>query len=108
MPDETERRVEFLTKVWLVWFAAYLVLGVRANMSGGTSFLAATVDHVDSLWVMLIFLNIPLQIVLALIASIFSRSPNSGSRRIGLGIAAVNTTLILVHLVLSIYFRFVQ
>ena len=106
MPDETKRRVEIFTKVWLVWFSAYMVLGGRAMMAGGTSFLAATVDHVDALWVKLIFLNIPLQIVLALVANSLSHSSKPGSQRIGIGVAAVNVTLILVHLVLSLYYRF--
>ena len=109
LPEEIERRVEILTRVWWVWFLVYMGLGARANMAGGTSFLAATVDDVDSLWVKLIFLNIPLQIVLALSAIFCSRSSKSGrEQRIGLGLAAVNTTLVFVHLVLSLYFRFAQ
>ena len=102
MADETERRVEVLAKVWLAWFFVYMVLGARANMAGGTSFLAATPDHVDSLWVKLIFLNIPLQMVLALSALIFRR------RRIGLGVAVATTTLILVHVVLSVFVEVAQ
>ena len=98
MADETERRVEVLAKVWLAWFFVYMVLSARANMAGGTSFLAATLDHVDSLWVILIFLNIPLQIVLCFIAVHCVRSPKSGPRRIGLGVAAVNTTVVLVRI----------
>ena len=108
MTDQIERRIEILTRVWWVWFVAYMLLGARAMMAGGTSFLAATVDHVDSLWVQLIFLNIPLQIVLALSAVICSRSPKSCRRRIGLGVATVNTTLILVHFALALYVRFAQ
>ncbi len=102
MADETERRVEVLAKVWLAWFLVYMVFGARANMAGGTSFLAATVDHMDSLWVNLIFLNLPLQMVLALTALIFRR------RRIGLGVAVANTTLILVHVVLSLFVEVAQ
>jgi hypothetical protein len=108
MADQIERRVETLTRVWWAWFVVYMFLGSMAMMEGGTSFLAATVDHVDSLWVKLIFLNIPLQMVLALSAVICIRSPRSGRRRIGLGVAAVNTTLILVHLALALYVRFAQ
>ena len=108
MADDIERRVETLTRVWWGWFIAYMVLGGMATTNGRTSFLAATGDHVDSLWVMLIFLNIPLQMVLALSAIDLSRSPKSGRRRIALAVAVVNTTLILVHIVLSLYFRFAQ
>ena len=108
MADQIGRRIEILTKVWWAWFVVYMLLGARATMAGGTSFLAATLDHVDSLWVKLIFLNIPLQIVLALSAGICSRSPKPGRRRIGLGVAAVNTTLVLVHLALALYVRFAQ
>ncbi len=108
MTDEIERRVEILNRVWWAWFVAYMLLGARAMMARETSFLAATVDHVDSLWVQLIFLNIPLQIVLALTAVICSRSLKLGRRRIGLGVAAVNTTLVLVHLALALYVKFAQ
>ena len=108
MTDQIEQRIEILTKVFLAWFVVYMLLGARAMMAGGTSFLAATVDHVDSLWVKLIFLNIPLQIVLALSAVICSRSSKSSLKRIGLGVAAVNTTLILVHLAIALYVRFAQ
>lgn len=106
MADQIERRVEILTRLWWAWFVVYMLLGARAMMDGGTSFLAAAVDHVDSLWVKLIFLNIPLQIVLALSAGICSRSPKSGLKRVGLGVAVLNTTLVLVHLVLALYIRF--
>ena len=109
MPIEIERRVEILTRIWWAWFLVYMLLGALAMMGGGTSFLAATVDHVDSLWVKLVFLNIPLQIVLALSANFCSRSSKSDrEQRIGLGLAVVNTTLVLVHVVLSLYFRFAQ
>jgi len=108
MKDQIERRVEKLLKVWLAWFAAYMFLGGRATMAGGTSFLAATVDHVDSLWVKLIFLNILLQIVLALTAVICSHSPSFGLKYTGLGVAILNMALVLVHLALSLYFRFAQ
>ena len=108
MADQIERRVELLTRVWWAWFVVYMLLGTRAMMAGGTSFLAATVDHVDSLWVKLIFLNMPLQIVLALTAIICSRSPKLGRRRIGLGVAAVNTTLVFVHFALALYVGFDQ
>jgi hypothetical protein len=108
MADQIERRVEVLTRVWWAWFVVYMFLGSKAMMEGGTSFLAATVDHVDSLWVELIFLNIPLQIVLALSAVICSRSSKYGLKRIGLGVAVVNTTLVLVHLALALYVRFAQ
>jgi len=108
MTDQIERRVEILTRVWLAWFAAYMLLGSWAMMNGGISFLAGTVDHVDSLWAKLIFLNIPLQIVLALITGICSRSSKPGLKSIGLGVAVVNTILVLVHLALSLCFKFAQ
>jgi hypothetical protein len=108
MEDQIERRVEILARAWWAWFVVYMLFGARSMMAGGTSFLAATLDHVDSLWVKLIFLNIPLQIVLTLSAVICSRSPKSSRRRIGLGVAAVNTALVVVHLTLALYFRFAQ
>jgi len=109
MPIEIESRVQMLTRIWWIWFLAYMILGALTMEGGGTSFLAATVDQVDSLWVKLIFLNIPLQIVLALSAIFCSRSSKSPKeQRIGLGLAVLNTLLILVHFVLSLYFEFLQ
>jgi hypothetical protein len=108
MVDRIEKRVEFLTKAWLAWFGVYMLLGARASMAGETSFLAAAVDDVDTLWVKAIFLNIPLQLILALTGFLLCRSSKLGCRRIGFGVAIANTTLVFVHVVISIYFAFIQ
>ena len=73
-----------------------------------TSFFAATVDHVDSLWLKLVFLNIPLQIVLALSAILLHESPKIGLRNVCTVIAVVNTVLIALHIVISIVVYFTR
>ena len=48
---------------FLIWFVVYMVL------QGQDGFFAVTVDRVQSVWVKLIFLNIPVQLILTIIAS---------------------------------------
>jgi len=94
--------VQRLARLWLGWFGAYLVLGVYAQANGTTSFLAAAVDHVEPLWIAILFLNLPLQTVLALVAIQCDRTRRTAVRRTGTAIAIVNTVLILVHAILAV------
>ena len=45
---------------FLIWFVVYMVL------QGQDGFFAVTVDRVQSVWVKLIFLNIPVQLILTI------------------------------------------
>jgi hypothetical protein len=56
--------------------------------------------------VKLIFLNLPLQIVLALTALQLNKSSATGTRKVGKTIAVINTVLIVAHIVISIAVRF--
>lgn len=62
--------LEGLTKQWLWWFGAYFLLGGIAMTHGRTSFLAAPVDYSLPLWFKLVFLNVPLQLFLALVGAV--------------------------------------
>ncbi len=97
-----------LAKLWLGWFLVYMVTGAYAMTQKQTSFFAATVDHVDSLWIKLLFLNIPLQIVLALSAILLHKSPKIGLRNVCTVIAVVNTVLIALHIMISIGVHFTR
>ncbi len=90
--DRTTTIVEQLARIWLIWAIAYLV----------TDIFKATVDHVDSLWIKFVFLNIPLQLALALLALMLVRSEPSSQKALGLAIAIVNTALIGGHIVTTI------
>ena len=98
LPSITDR----LTKVWLTWFAVYMATGAYGMMQRRTSFFASTVDHVQWIWVKLLLLNIPLQIVLALTAIQLNNSRNVRARSLSTVVAVVVTTLIATHIVLSI------
>ncbi len=100
--------VDRLAKLWLAWFCVYMATGAFAMMQHRTGFFADTVDHVQWLWVKLVILNIPLQIVLALTALQLNKSSATGTRKVGNTIAVLNTVLIVVHIVMSIAIRFTR
>ncbi len=82
---------------FLIWFVVYMVL------QGQDGFFAVTVDRVQSVWVKLIFLNIPVQLILTIIASFGLTQGKSPARtRFGLAVAIVNAILIIVHIGLSV------
>ena len=99
---------ERLAKLWLAWFCVYMATGAIAMMQQRTGFFADAVDHVQWLWVKLIFLNIPLQIVLALTALQLNKSSAQKTREVGNTIAVLNTVLIVVHIVISVAVRFTR
>ncbi len=90
-----------LQKTWVVWFAAYAILGVYAMGEHRTSFLAQTVEHFDAMWIKLIFLNFTLQLALAAAAVLCWRASSAGAKKAGMGLAMITTVLIAIHLILS-------
>ena len=86
-----------LLRGFLVWFVVYMFL------QGQDGFFAVTSDRVQSTWVKLLFLNIPVQLILTIIASYGLTQGQSPARtRLGLTVAALNCGLIMVHIILSI------
>jgi hypothetical protein len=109
MSDENGKSVvSRLTNVWLAWFCVYMVSGAYAMMQNRTSFFAGTLDHVESLWIKLVFLNIPLQIVLALVSSQLDKSSQVGMRKVGAVVAMINTGLIVLHILISMLVHFTR
>jgi hypothetical protein len=88
--------VDWLLRAALTWLGIYLV---EQGMNG---FFARTVDVIDTLWVKLVFLNIPLQVLLAVVTLAASRSTRPGALKVGLYAGVANAVLILVHIVLSV------
>lgn len=81
---------------FLVWFVVYMLL------QGQDGFFAVTIDRVQSTWLQLLFLNIPVQLILTIIASFGLTKGKSPARtRFGLAIAIVNAVLIVGHIGLS-------
>lgn len=103
MTDEPRDRspVEALARLWWIWFAAYFGSGIYANLNGTTSLLAGTVDRVETTWIALVFLNLPLQMMLAISALLVDRSPRRSLKRLAIGIGVTLSLLIVVHLILS-------
>ncbi|MEO2033481.1 MAG: hypothetical protein ABGZ35_15495 [Planctomycetaceae bacterium] len=84
-------------RAFLVWFVVYMFL------QGQDGYFAVTIDRVHSTWVKLLFLNIPVQLTLTIIASYGLTKGQSPARtRFGLAIAIVNAALIIVHIGLSV------
>ena len=82
---------------FLVWFFVYMFL------QGQDGFFAVTIDRVQATWVKLLFLNIPVQLILTIIASYGLAKGQSPARtRFGLAIAIVNAVLIVGHIGLSV------
>ena len=82
---------------FLAWFVVYMLL-----LQGQDGFFAVTVDRIHSTWVKLLFLNIPVQLILTIIASYgLTKGPSPARTRFGLAIAMVNAGLIIVHIGLS-------
>ena len=97
LPSSPERvALDWLLRASLAWLGVYLV------EQGLNGFFARTVDHIDNLWVKLVFLNIPLQILLTVVILTCSRSVRPAALRIGLVVGILNGVLILVHIVLSV------
>ncbi|MCH2182458.1 MAG: hypothetical protein MK108_10675 [Mariniblastus sp.] len=82
---------------FLIWFVVYLFL------QEPDGFFAVTADRVSSTWLQLIFLNVPLQLILALIASFGLTQRESPARtRFGLAVAILNSVLIIGNIGLSL------
>lgn len=86
----------WLIRALMVWVLAYIFV------QGQDGFFAVTLERVEPFWVQFVFLNIPLQIALAVIAS-WGLTDKAGSRavRFGLVVATIDTLLVLAHIVIS-------
>lgn len=87
----------WMTRAFAVWFFVYLFA------QGQDGVFAASVDHVDATWIKLLFLNIPLQLGLALVA-MTGLHPLASKKtvRMMLGVAIVNALLIAIHVAISL------
>ena len=86
-----------IVRGFLVWFVVYMFL------QGQDGFFAVTIDRVQSTSVKLLFLNIPVQLILTIIASYGLTKGQSPARtRFGLAVAMVNAVLIIGHIGLSV------
>lgn len=90
------RALRLLVRGFLVWVFVYLTL------QGQDGYFARTADHVDSLWLKLSFLNVPVHLVLTFATVVCAESERPGVWRLGLWIGGVNAVLILGHVALSI------
>jgi len=64
----TVDQIERLSKAWMAWIFGYLLLGMLAVSQSRTFFVAAAIDEPLPLWFKAAFLNLPLQMALALAA----------------------------------------
>ncbi len=102
----TRRTLESLSKLWVIWIWGYLILGGIAMMNGKTFFLAAAVDAPLPFWFKMVFLNVPLQIALALTATALLARTRTTEEKPGpftVATSCAATLLILVNLVTAIW-----
>ena len=97
-----KRALDWMIRAFLAWLFIYMAL------QGQDGFFARTLDRIESLWVELIFLNIPLQILLSFACAVCAGSRRPAVLKIGLWAGALNLVLILVHIILSVATRPVQ
>ena len=97
-PGSSSQRevLNWLIRAFLAWIFVYLLV------QGQDGFFARTVDRIEALWVKLIFLNIPVQVLLTLAANVCAGSERPAALRVGLCLAALNALLISVHIILSV------
>ena len=100
-----QQTLEYLSKIWIAWIWTYLILGGVMLANGRTSFLAAPVDQPLPSWFKLVFLNVPLQIFVALVAVVLLRRAGNGQpSRPAVWLSIATTTLIGVNLVVAIWY----
>lgn len=90
-----------LFQVWVIWAVLYVGPTLLSG-SGEPGFFAATVDSYEALWVKVVFLNIPLQLVLAVVALSLAQVRSREAQRMALAVGVVLTALIVVHVALSV------
>ncbi len=88
--------LQWMVRAFLGWLFVYM------SSQGIDGFFARTVDRVDALWVQLLFLNIPLQILLMLVTSVCAGSDRPAVLRAGIWVGALNGALVLGHVILSV------
>ena len=92
------KAIHILEKAWLVWLAAFGLGG--PDWVPQLQFISGAVDHIDSLWIKLVFLNLPLQLVLMLTVHALKGGSES-AQRAAFSLALLTTGLILWHLGIS-------
>lgn len=87
---------------WLIWFGLYGTTSVSSLMQRKTGLFASTVDHVESVLVGFVFLNIPLQLLLLWTAIMLDEvCATRGSRICGRLVACLLNGLVAGHLLLT-------
>ena len=101
-----ERTVAFAVRVqmlaWIAWFAIYGLFDGWSFGSYRIMAFSATVDRIDAEWVKWVFLNVVLQLLLALAALFCSVGRKRGAKTAGLVLACVNSGLIAGHVAITI------
>jgi hypothetical protein len=85
-----------LLVISLIWAFVYLVL------QDENGYFARTVEQVESPWLQLTALNVPLHLALTVVMALCSASRHRLALKAGLVLGVVNVTLIAAHVVLSI------
>jgi len=93
-----------LSRVWWAWAMVYFVTGASAMSNGGTGIFAHPVDEFDSFTFSLVFLNFPLQMLLAASAHVLWHRGRAPARKLATAVGVAATALIAVNAGLGIWF----
>lgn len=85
------KKIHAVMQVWLLWWITYHFIEA----------FPATADHVEALWVKLLFLSLPLQMLLAILALGFAQGRSEKLIRVGFFLAVANCALIAGHLLIT-------
>lgn len=105
----TVDQIERLSKAWMVWIFGYLLLGMFAVSQGRTFFVAAAADEPLPLWFKAAFLNLPLQMALALAAVVLvKRTKGDPPSVLAQALAVAASLLMAVNLAVAVFFALVR
>jgi len=88
-----------------LWLVAYFLEDVLAERRGAEPLFSSTVERVEAPWVRLVFLSLPLQIVLVMVATVLARVPRLGAQRAGFLLASLALALAMGHAAISLATR---
>ena len=90
-------RMKILARLWWAWALVYFATGAIAMMQGGTGLFARPLDEFESFPFKLVFLNFPLQMLLAITAYALWDENNAPRKALGTWLGMAATVLIGVN-----------
>ena len=97
-------KIKILARWWWGWALVYFATGAIAMMQGGTGLFARPLDEIESLPFNLVFLNFPLQMLLASTAYALWDEDNATRKTLGTWLGMAASVLIGVNFFVGCWF----